>query len=173
MRGLGGKGGATDPDHNHGRGTCDHPHCRRSNSSPALLSDRSLEPALTAQALPGLVSGVVEPPQGLQIRLARSLLSQRARRPAPSVRYPNKPWIPLHLRQDGREYPHVDLPGIGQPLSARSAPKALVSPAVRKVAPPAERAGPIRLGFVILLPFRAAHSECDRGSGAPLRPETE
>ena len=56
------------PDHNHGRGTCDQHLCPRSNGRPLFPSGRSLEPAPTGPgATCGLVSGVMKPPQGLQI----------------------------------------------------------------------------------------------------------
>ena len=60
------------------------------------------------------------------------LLSRRARRPAPSVRYPNKPWIPVHRRQQDRDYPdHRALicRESGNRLSAWSARKRLALPA--------------------------------------------
>ena len=79
MHGLSGKRGATDrasaiaangipSNHHHGRGTCDHHLCPRSNGRPHSRLAGAWNQRRRVQGLPaGLVSGVVEPPQGLQI----------------------------------------------------------------------------------------------------------
>ena len=143
------------PDHNHGCGTWDHHLCPRSNG----------------RRFPGW------PEPGTSTDGSRGyLLSRRARRPAPSVRYPNRPRTPVHRRQQDREYPdHRTLicRESGNRLGAWSARKTLASPA------DGERSRhPLNGRDLSVLvrdspPFRTAHSECDRGSGGPLRPKTE
>ena len=99
------------PDHNHGRGTCDHHLCSRSIGACFPVWP---EPGTSTDGSRGY------------------LLSRRARRPAPSVRYPNKPWIPVHRRQQDREYPDhctLNCRESGNRLGAWSAPKTLASPA--------------------------------------------
>ena len=118
------------PDHNHGRGTCDQHLCPRSNGDRFLVWSEPGSSTHGPGATCGLVSGVMEPPE--DSRFARSLLSRRDRRLAPSVRYPKEPWIRVHRRQQDREYPdHRTLicRESGTRLGAWSPPKTFASPA--------------------------------------------
>ena len=164
MRGLGGKRGATD------RGPIARQQTPRSQSwtrnlrsrslsaiqrPPAFPFGRSLEPAPTGPGTTcGLVSGVVEPPQGLQI-CEVSFVTTRPP-PPPSVRYPNKPWIPVHRRQQDREYPDHRTSicrETGNRLGAWSAPRRSRRPLMAKGRATRRTDGIYPTWFVILPPF--------------------
>ena len=94
MRGLGGKRGATDPS-----------PIARQPGSPITITDAELATTIFVRD-PTAARFPVWPEPGTSTDGSRGyLLLRRARRPAPSVRYPNKPWIPVHRRQQDREYP--------------------------------------------------------------------
>ena len=139
--------------------------------SPAFLSGRSLEPARTDPGAPcGLVSGVVEPPQGLQICEVPFVTT----RPSPGTQRlatPINRGYPVGPRQQDREYRDRTL------IYRESGNRPGAWSARETLAPSADGESPThplnRSWFRDSTAVSRRRPEYDRGSGPPLKPETE